>query len=394
MQSRLPSALCLAACTGFYAPSVLAQAAPVCAITGAPSIKGRVRGAAVPLSAAVDAKLGQELEAFLLWPGTLNGRKVVFSDEESDGRVSWTKSGCPPLEISWQRIEPRMAHQNTPAPNPGLRVYANAVIFGPRHGKWIGYDRLELIESPIAQAAAASLTLRDARPTSFAATRPPEHEGLGVMRLAASVRLGAATWKTPGLEDAATASLPPRVFRYSFRAGDGFIGWLTAFYNVPYLFGSAGDGAKNQADLFIGADCADVLVAALRRAGLPRLRYTNVGGVLDQLTRVKKEAVVRPCPPEQPACASPSEPPLRFGTDVRPGDILAVDYLGAGELPRALDHIVVLVSDSGPQGVPDGVLGPHDLVFDSGDERALKLAPLSDQGAVRVVVSRPDVTAF
>lgn len=394
MPTRFSSALCFAACTCLHAPLVFAQAAPACAITGAPSLKGRVRGAATPLSAAVDAKSGQELDVFLLWPGTLNGKKVVFSEDEGDGRVSWTKNSCPSLEISWQRIEPRMAHLNTPAPNPGLRVYANAVIFGPRHGKWLGYDRLEFIESPIPQAAGPSLTLRDARPANFVAPRPADHEGLGVMRLAASVRLGAATWKTAGIEDAAVAQIPPRVFRYSFRAGDGFIGWLTAFYNVPYLFGSAGDGARNQADLFIGADCADVLVAALRRAGLPRMHYTNVGGVMDQLTRLKHEAVVRPCPPEQPACASTSDPPLRFGTDVRPGDILAVDYLGAGELPRALDHIVVLVSDSGPQGVPDGVLGPHDLVFDSGDERALKLAPLSDQGAVRVVVSRPAVAAF
>lgn len=383
-----------------------AQASPPrCELRGEPTLAGRLRGpdgaapaAPVATALAVDARLGQELEVFLVMPGLLDGRKVVFSEDGGRGHVSWTGSGCGPLEVRWHRIEPRMAHTATPAPNPSLRVYANAAIFGPGHGRWLGYDRIEYEEHAIDPASGPSLIVRDARPSSFAAPRPPEHEGCGTMRLGATVRTGGREWKTPGpagVADTPSGTFAERAFRYSFRTGDGFIGWLTAFYNVPYLFGSAGDGAKNQAERFLGADCADVLVAALRRSGLPRLRYSNVGGVIDAVGKLGREARVRVCPPAQPACLSSSEPPLRFGADVRPGDILAVDYLGADELPRALDHIVVLVADSGPQGVPDGVLGPHDLVIDSGDERALKVAPLSDQGNVRVVIARPrGVSAF
>jgi hypothetical protein len=80
---------------------------------------------------------------------------------------------------------------------------------------------------------------------------------------------------------------------------------------------------------------------------------------------------------------------LHFGRDVRPGDFLALDYVGAVELPRPWDHIVAVVEDRGPNGAADGVLGPDDLVADSGDAAGLKFAPLREQGAVRVMVLRP-----
>ncbi len=78
-----------------------------------------------------------------------------------------------------------------------------------------------------------------------------------------------------------------------------------------------------------------------------------------------------------------------MGVDVVAGDLLALDYVHADELPRAFDHIVAFVEDRGPGGQPDGVLGPEDLVVDSGDKEALKLAPLERQGEVIVTVLRP-----
>jgi len=47
------------------------------------------------------------------------------------------------------------------------------------------------------------------------------------------------------------------------------------------------------------------------------------------------------------------------------------------------------VEDRGPGGVPDGLLGPEDLVADSGSADGLKTAPLGEQGLVRVAVLRP-----
>ena len=343
----------------------------------------------------VDARSGNLIDAYLVMPGTLDGRPVVFSEDGSPGRISFRASGCPPLQVAWRRVEPTLVHKLLKPPNPGLDVYSNAVLFGPRHGRWIGYDQLEYAATPLAGAEGLQLSVSDASP-SLAPVPPREvaYKGLGTMRLAATVRQGDKVYSTPGEQDAPKGQIDDRVFRYSFRSGDGFIGWLTSYFNVPYLFGSAGEGVHNQAERYIGADCADVLVAALRRAGLSRLQYTNVGGVIDAIGRAAGPTIVRPCAPGAAPCPSGSEPPLHYGVEVRPGDILALDYLGAGELPRAWDHIVALVEDRGPDGVPDGILGPEDLVVDTGDGRALKFAPLAEQGAVRVMVARPKVAAF
>src|SRR5207248_5622132 len=136
--------------------------------------------------------------------------------------------------------------------------------------------------------------------------------GLGVMHLAATVHLGDSALATAGADDAPDGTLAARVFRYSFRSGDDFLGWLTSYFNVPYLFGSAGKGARAQAERYVGADCADVLVAALRHVG-SRLEYTSVAELVDSLPRA--------------------------GGAVRPGDLYALDYVDYADLPRSWDHI-------------------------------------------------------
>src|SRR5207253_2090875 len=96
----------------------------------------------------------------------------------------------------------------------------------------------------------------DARPSD---PRLDDHGGLGAMRLAATItppggRRGAST---PGAADRDGPGIADRVFRYTFRSGDDFLGWLTSYFNVPYLFGSAGHYEKAQAERYVGADCAD-----------------------------------------------------------------------------------------------------------------------------------------
>jgi hypothetical protein len=283
-------------------------------------------------------------------------------------RTSWSDAGCPPLAIEWRRVEPYMQHVKRPPPNPGMPLYSNAVVFGPRHGSWIGFDTIEYFETPIA-ASGWTLRVRDARPSETTGLkRDPELLPLGTMRVVAAVS-GARTDE----------------LRYTFRRGDDFLGWVTSFFNVPYLFGSAGKGARSQAERYIGADCADLLVAAMRRAGARKLEYTSVAELVHKLAHASP-AVELPACDEKAVCTPTS---LRFGSDVRPGDLLALDYVGAEELPRDWDHIVAVVEDRGPDGRPDGVLGPEDLVADSGSAEALKFEPLARQGHVRLMVLRP-----
>lgn len=374
-----------------------AAAAPVCHLRGRPFLEARVRGAAGEGARAVDARLGEELEVGLMAPGTLDGRPVVFG-EWGRGRVSFAGAGCGALHVSWRRVEPRMQHLRTPAPNRDIAVYANAVVFGPQHGRWLGYDRIEYVESPL-PGDGPVLLVRDARPGPEAGVPPrePRHGALGTMRLAATVVSDGERLSTPDASDAPGGLVSDRVLRYSFRQGDDLVGWLTSYFNVPYLFGSAGAGARNQAERYLGADCADVLVAALRRGGA-RLEYSSVAGLVSALRPVAGPVLIRPCegaagcaaPQASPGTSpDPAAPRLRFGVDVRPGDFLALDYVDAAVLPRAWDHIGAVVEDRGPGGAPDGVLGPEDLLADTGSAAGLKFAPLGDQGEVRVVVLRP-----
>jgi hypothetical protein len=355
--------------------ALLQSPAPRCELVGEPWLEGRVgEGRA---ARAVDARSGEAIAVHVVAPGKLDGKRVEFS--ELPGRTSWTGSGCPPLAIRWRRVEPRMEHVATAAPNPGIAIYANAVVFGPRHGTWIGFDEIEYIESALpAGDGDWQLEVRDARPSDAArlAGRDAADHDLGTARLAATLQpANGEPRSTPGATATERGVISDRVFRYSVRRGDDLVGWLTAYFNVPYVFGSAGVGARSQAERFVGTDCADLIVAALRRSDRPGMAYSSVGGLVRQLKRV----------------VEPFDVPGTGGAAIYkpvPGDILALGYLGASELPRAWDHIVVLVADRGPGGAADGRLGTEDLVADIGDGRGLKFAPLGDQGAVRVMPLR------
>jgi hypothetical protein len=371
----------------------LAIAATRCEFAGTPWLEGRVAQAKSALSRTVDARLGETIEVFLAAPGRLDGRKVTFSESGNRQRQSWKGAGCPEANVHWSLVEPRMQHTATPAPNKNMAVYANAVVFGPNHGTWIGYDRIEYFESTIAGFTGWSVRVVDATPTEpIARRRSADLLRFGTMRIKAEIVVGRQTLATPGAGDAPGGMIAERVFRYTFRRDDSFLGWLTSFFNVPYLFGSAGKGSRSQAERYLGADCADILVAALRRAGTRSLEYSSVGEMVSHMHMIGKPTEINPCD-EPKGCPQP-ELRLRFGQDVVPGDLLAIGYLAADYLPRVWDHIVAVVEDRGPgDGPPDGLLGPEDLVAETGSADGLKFAPLNDQGNVRVAVLRPPKNA-
>src|SRR5579864_6357697 len=87
---------------GLMVCAQVAHAQPVCRLVGRPWLEGRVHGVPtgqVPLSRAVDARLGEEIDVFLAAPGRLGKRAVVFG-ESGPHRVSWTRSGCPAVQIA------------------------------------------------------------------------------------------------------------------------------------------------------------------------------------------------------------------------------------------------------------------------------------------------------
>lgn len=333
-----------------------------------------------PRDRAADARLGEVVEVFVLvrsgarWFGAvdaalLDGRRVAVRPFAELGAAT----------VTWATVEPRMVHEST-GEGDETRPYTNAKLLGPNHGRWQGYDLITYFERPVARASGPKLVVRDSRPTD------PDVDvrgGLGTLRYAARVRIGGVEVATPGATAVDALGIDPRVLRVSYRAADDLPGWLASYFNVPQVFGSAGGPRNHQTDRFVGADCADVVVGALRAAGRRDVAYTSVGGltryartISDVLLQLEDGRIVSSDAQRRPAR-------LRFGTDVRRGDIVILDYVGFAALPRPWDHVGVLGDDDG-----DGVLDSGDPLFHMGLSTGLTVEPLSAQGEVRLQVLR------
>jgi hypothetical protein len=203
------------------------------------------------------------------------------------------------------------------------------------------------------------------------------------VRFKVEIELAGHTLTSPGAEATDTFGVLPSVHRVSIRRGDDFLGWLSGYLLVPEVFGSAGGGRNHQTERFTGADCADVLVGAIRRMGRTDLAYTNVAG-LPAYTRLVAGPVELDDRGMPPAPIS----------GVREGDLIRIDYGGAlrNHTPRGWDHVAALWQDrsdpDGPfHGGPDGRLDGFDLVIHMGHPR-LVIEPLAGQAPATIDVLR------
>ena len=178
-----------------------------------------------------------------------------------------------------------------------------------------------------------------------AAETPHYHEDVGTFWYEVEVERDGRTERSPGLEDLDKRGLPSRVFRVSVREGDGYLGYLTSFFNVPGVFGSIPYQSSN----YIGVDCCDALVAAYGKwKGKPIEKDYNVDTLVARLPRLAELNVVNGKPDKW----------LIWGKDVRPGDFIAVRFRGADRY----QHIGALYSDKDS----NGVLSEDDLVLHAG----------------------------
>src|SRR5581483_9594526 len=86
-----------------------------CRLSGKPWLESRGRRSA-------DAKLGEAIDVFAVAPGRLDGHAVTFADDGARGHVPFAR--CRDVEIAWRRVQPRMLHTDTKAPNQDIAVYA------------------------------------------------------------------------------------------------------------------------------------------------------------------------------------------------------------------------------------------------------------------------------
>lgn len=224
--------------------------------------------------------------------------------------------------------------------------------------KWIGYAKIQYIERELEQAAGKwtldPLALLSRPPFESAFYR----RGVGSYWLQARVARGGRVVSSPGVSQTTAKGLSPQVFRISVREGPGYLGYVTSFFNVPGLFGSTPYQSSN----YIGADCADVLMAAHGQFTGRRIRKNyNVAMLVRRFPNAARFQVSGGNP----------QRPIRWSHDVLPGDLIAVRYDGA----RKFQHVGVLAEDRNRNGTLDGpdlVLhaGPHPLTYSRLDEGA------------------------
>lgn len=171
------------------------------------------------------------------------------------------------------------------------------------------------------------------------------HKDVGSFWFQVEVKKEGVIYRSPGIEDSDKKGLSPKVFRVSIRDGEGYIGYLTSFFNVPALFGSV----TYQSNNYIGVDCADVLVAAYGKwKNKPIEKNYNVAMLVSQWPKVQEFDLLEGTADKQ----------LKWGRDVRPGYFIAVRYRGC----KQYQHIGALFSDANRNGVLDG----GDLVIHAG----------------------------
>jgi hypothetical protein len=325
-----------------------------------------------------EARSDQRAELAAIAIGHRGKRTVIAAPEGVDDlRLGGKRVAVERLEataVRWSTIEPH-GFRNTRASNGATSdFYSNVSVDRTTFGRWLGYDHIDYFETALTETAPRiAATIRSTEPDA------PQLPGLGTIFYKVEIDGHAS----PGGEAVDTFGLSRSVHRVSIRAGDDFLGWLTAYLLVPEVFGSAGVGRDHQTERFTGADCADVLVGALRRTGRTDRPYTNVAGLPGYARQVAPST-------ELDAHGVPDHPI----TGVERGDLIRIDY--GGELrhhtPRGWDHVAALWEDrsdpAGPaHGGPDGQLDGFDLVIHMGHPR-LVIEPLARQAPATVDVLR------
>lgn len=167
--------------------------------------------------------------------------------------------------------------------------------------------------------------------------------GVGTMAYQVTATLPDGTrLATPGLEAVKYGGLTRAVHRVTFRRDDTYLGYLTELFNTPYIFGSAGPDGRNQTDLLIGSDCADLAVYGQRRLGR-KVAYTSSYGI----EKPAPEQVRGVTLTEQGVALDAKGQPIPFGPgrgQVAVGDVL--------HFPNSR-HVAVLYEDRPPLGVLD-----------------------------------------
>lgn len=348
-------------------------------------IVGRTSEGGTWSDAATEARAGEKAELAVVIVGREGRKQVVMADEAIapltlGKKVVGARRAAEGVRVQWSTVEPHGFREGEAENGATSEFYSNVSTEPRDFGRWLGYDHIDYFERVVVPWSEKRRI--EARVTS-GEDGAVQLEGLGTVRYKAEVDVGGVKLATPGAEARDAFGLTRAVHRVSIRRGDDFLGWLSAYLLVPEVFGSAGGGANHQTERFTGADCADVMVGAMRRTGRRDVAYTNVSGLTSYASTVSPSVVLD----------EHGMPPSPI-TGVQRGDLIRIDYGGAltGHTPRGWDHVAALWEDRsdprGPhKGGADGKLDGFDLVIHMGHPR-LVIEPLAEQSPATVDVLR------
>lgn len=213
--------------------------------------------------------------------------------------------GASPEKVRWFKIEPTVGAIDNTTPS-------------------FHFEPVRYAETPMPACDGQLTCQADLSPGALPKVEALPGVGTMAYRVEVVTRDG-ATLRTPGAERTKYGGLTKDVYRVAVRKDDTPLGFSTELINTPYIFGSAGPDGRNQSDLLIGSDCADLVIYGQRRSGKPAT-YTSSYDI-------DKQA-----------------PPLRDGVPAKAGDL--VHFPGSR-------HVALLYEDREPLGVVD----ENDLIF-------------------------------
>ena len=206
--------------------------------------------------------------------------------------------------------------------------------------KWIGYAKIKYYRYELEQFR----NKWEIRPSFKDFSDSGYRKDVGSFWIQAEVYDGKKILDSPGLKKNDHRGLSPDVFRISIRDGEGYIGYLTSFFNVPGLFGSVTYQSTN----YIGIDCADAVMAAYSKwKNKPLQKNYNVTAVVHDFPVLHKVRFSGGVPAKK----------IYWDRDIKEGDFIAVKSYG-----NQYFHIGALYKDGNHNGFLDG----DDIVLHAG----------------------------
>jgi len=301
--------------------------------------------------------------------GPWRSRAAIYPLKGQD--VALRVKPVPDATIRWYLVFPDLTRNYSNANNP----------WEDNAYRWKGFDQIDYYRIELTAARgrfeirplAAGNKVWDEVLAALRASERDDHRlrfyrpDAGSFWFQAVLEKGGVVTRSPGLEDVDDRGISRKVLRVSVRDGEGFLGYLSSYFNVPGVFGSV----LYQSNNYIGADCADVLMAAWSKyRKRPNKKNYNVQMLVGKLRKVAAFDVKGGAPSEDVSWE-----------EIRPGDFIAVRYEDASRY----QHIGALYSDANDNGLFDA----EDLVIHAGPD-PLHLSKM-EWGAFdgHVVILRP-----